>query len=112
MVIDSLISAVIRLFDSRAWWVHVTVNPEARRIAVFSSGTLSGSIVMIPIGGQVHPSSGTGARLLWKNVQKKARKKQISLIINSTIPRRSLFCTYLVCFPIYYVASRIRSRHH
>jgi len=43
-----------------------TVNPDPRRIAVFSSGMLIGSIEYSPIGGHMHPSSGEGASLLWK----------------------------------------------
>jgi len=46
---------------------------------VFIRGTLNGSIVIIPIGGQVQPVSVEGVSLLWKNVQKKAEKKQISV---------------------------------
>lgn len=47
------------------WWAHVTVTPEARSTAVFSSGTSNGSSVVIPVGGQHPPSSGVGARLAW-----------------------------------------------
>jgi hypothetical protein len=45
------------------------------------------------MGGQQHPSSGVGARLLWKNAQKKAAKKQTSDRMNSIIPYRSPFET-------------------
>ena len=41
----------------------------------------------------------------------KAVKKQISLIINSNMPKRRPFCVLFVCFPMY-IASRIMSRHH
>lgn len=47
------------------WWAQVTVTPEARRTAVFSSGTSKGSRGVIPVGGQQPPSSGVGARLEW-----------------------------------------------
>lgn len=46
------------------WWAQVTVAPEARRTAVFRRGTLNGLIGVIPVGGQVQPSSGVGASLL------------------------------------------------
>jgi hypothetical protein len=31
-----------RLFSRSLWWAQVTVTPEARSTAVFSSGTLNG----------------------------------------------------------------------
>ena len=43
----------------------MTVTPEARRTAVFSSGTSNGFRVVTPVGGQQPPSSGVGARLAW-----------------------------------------------
>lgn len=103
--------ALERFPSINLWCAHVTVTPEARRTAVFRSGILKGLIVVIPIGGQQHPSSGVGARLLWKNAQKKAKKKQTSDKINKIIPQRSPLATYVVCCPRK-VASRITSRHH
>jgi len=96
---------------SRQWWDHVTVNPDDIRITVFNNGTLNGLIVLIPTGGQEQPISIEGERLLWKNAQKKSRKKQISLMINKITPSFSPAWSRRVCFPIY-VASRITSRHH
>lgn len=58
-------------------------------MAVLRRGTEKGFNGVIPMGGQVHPISGVGARLAWKNAQKKPKKKQISEIINRTIPIRS-----------------------
>jgi hypothetical protein len=78
---------------------------------VFSSGTLNGFNGVIPDGGQVHPISGVGRSLLWKNAQKKAKKKQTSDKINNNIPYRSPFVTYDVWAPRN-VASRDTSRHH
>lgn len=66
----------------------MTVTPEASRTAVFRRGTLNGFRGVIPIGGQQQPSSGVGARLLWKNAQKKAAKKQTSDRMKSIIPYR------------------------
>lgn len=43
----------------------MTVTPDAKRTAVFRSGTSKGSKVVIPVGGQHPPSSGVGARLEW-----------------------------------------------
>jgi len=40
------------------------VTPDASNTAVFNSGTLKGLIGVIPVGGQVQPSSGVGASLL------------------------------------------------
>jgi hypothetical protein len=51
---------------------------------------------VIPIGGQQHPNSGVGARLLWKNAQKKAKKKHTSDKINRIIPQRRPLATYVV----------------
>jgi len=42
-------------------------------------------MVITSIGGQVHPASVEGVSLLWKNVQKKAEKKQISLEVMARI---------------------------
>ena len=60
---------------------------------MFSSGILNGLMGVIPIGGQQHPSSGVGASLLWKNAQKKAKKKHTSDKINNIIPHRSPLAT-------------------
>jgi hypothetical protein len=77
----------------------VTVAPEARRTAVFSSGILNGLIGRMPVGGHEHPSSGVGARLLWKKAQKNAKKKQTSDRMNRIIPNRRQCKRGLVCRP-------------
>jgi len=82
IVIIKEIVALFRFLDIRLWCLQVTVNPDVSKIAVFRSGTLSGSIAVIPLGGHMHPSSIVGASLLWKKAQKKAKKKHTSLIIN------------------------------
>lgn len=103
---------VFLLFPSISLWcAHVTVTPDARSTAVFSNGTLNGLIGVIPTGGQQHPNSIVGANLLWKNAQKKAKKKHTSDTINSNIPYRSPLATYVVWAP-WNVPSRITSRHH
>lgn len=94
-----------------AWWAAVTVAPEANKTAVFSSGTPNGLIGEIPVGGQQQPNSGVGARLLWKNAQKNARKNKTSDEINKTIPHRSPLDTNEVWWP-WNVLSRTTSRHH
>ena len=66
----------------------MTVTPEARRTAVFNKGILNGFSGVIPAGGQQHPSSGVGDKLLWKNAQKNAKKKRTSDVINRIIPHR------------------------
>lgn len=63
---------------------------------MFSSGTLHGDKGLIPVGGQFLPSSIVGANLLWKKAQKKAKKKQISEIINRIIPIRNPLAVFLV----------------
>lgn len=91
-------ASIVSLRDAsiRLWWAHVTVTPEARRTAVFNKGTENGLIGEIPVGGQQHPSSGVGARLLWKNAQKNAKKNKTSDAINKIIPHRSPFVTGIV----------------
>ena len=66
----------------------MTVTPEARRTAVFNKGSLNGFSGVLPAGGQQHPSSGVGDKLLWKNAQKNAKKKRTSDVINRIIPHR------------------------
>lgn len=108
------ISATIVSFRDSSnilWWAQVTETPEAKSTAVFSRGTAYGLIGSIPVGGQTHPSDGVGARLLWKNAQKKEKKKATSEAINRIIPARRPFTTGDVWWPRY-VPSRITSRHH
>lgn len=81
------------------WWAQVTVTPDARRTAVFKRGTLNGFSGLIPVGGQQHPISGDGARDLWKNAQKKAKKNITSEVINKIIPHRRPVVTCLVWCP-------------
>jgi hypothetical protein len=102
---------LVRVPSIKLWCAHVTVTPEARRTAVLSNGILNGFSVVIPTGGQVQPSSGVGASLLWKNAQKNAKKKHTSDKINSNIPYRSPVVTYELWNPIN-VPSRETSRHH
>lgn len=78
---------------------------------MFSRGIANGLRTLIPVGGQEHPSSGVGANLEWKNLQKKAKKNRTSEVINRIIPHRSPFVTGVVWNPIN-VLSRMTSRHH
>lgn len=78
---------------------------------MFSRGTAYGFRGEMPVGGQIEPSSGVGARLLWKNAQKKEKKNATSEVINKIIPRRRPMETGLVCCPMK-VPSRTTSRHH
>lgn len=111
MVSDSAWIELVRLPSINLWCAHVTVTPEARSTAVFSSGTLNGFNGVTPVGGHEHPISGVGSSLLWKNAQKNAEKKQTSDKMNSSIPYRSPLVTYDVCWPMN-VPSRVTSRHH
>lgn len=85
--------ACFRLASVMLWWAHVTVTPEASRIAVFNKGTSRGLRGLIPIGGHCPPSSGVGTRLEWKNAQKNPRKKNASDVMNRIIPYRRPFWT-------------------
>lgn len=89
----------------------MTVTPDARRMAVFRSGTSIGFRGLIPTGGHCPPSSGVGARLEWKKAQKNPRKKKASDVMNKAIPYRRPFCTVGVWWP-WNVLSRTMSRHH
>lgn len=77
------------LADVRLWWAQVTVTPEAKRTAVLRSGTENGFKGWIPGGGHVQEICGVGARLLWKNPQKNAKKNITSERINRIIPNLS-----------------------
>ena len=89
----------------------MTVTPEAKRMAVFRSGTSIGFSGLIPTGGHCPPSSGVGARLEWKKAQKNPRKKKASDVMNRAIPYRRPFWTVGVWCP-WNVLSRTMSRHH
>jgi len=70
----------------KAWCDQVTVAPEDNKIAVFNNGTSKGLKAWIPTGGQIAPISMAGPSELWKNAQKKLKKKQTSDSINKNIP--------------------------
>lgn len=89
----------------------MTDTPDARSTAVLRRGTAYGFKGKIPVGGHVQPSSGVGARLLWKKAQKKEKKKATSEVINRIIPKRRPVETGVVWWPMK-VLSRMTSRHH
>lgn len=89
----------------------MTVTPEARRMAVFSSGTSMGLSGLMPAVGHWPPSSGVGTRLEWKNAQKNPRKKKASDVMKRIMPYRRPFWTVGVWWP-WKVLSRTMSRHH
>ena len=78
---------------------------------MFSNETCVGLNRLIPVGGQVDPSSIVGDSLVWKNAQKNNKKSKTSETINRIIPHRSPFVTVFVCNPRY-VPSRVTSHHH
>lgn len=86
-------------------------HPLDKRIIVLRSGTSSGLMGVIPVGGQTLPNSSVGCNEEWKNAQKKAKKKNTSELIKRSIPSRIPFSTFSVCLP-WKVASRVTSRHH
>lgn len=55
------------------------------------------AIALIPIDGQ---SPTTGARLLWKKVQKKLKKNKTSDAIKSINPNRKLLFTFFLKSPL------------
>jgi hypothetical protein len=63
---------------------------------VFNNGTSQGLKGCIPSGGQIEPISTEGAKLAWKNAQKKATKNIISEVINKIIPYLNPVCTTVV----------------
>lgn len=95
----------------RLWCAHVTVTPEANKIAVFNKGTWKGLKGIIPVGGHVAPNSIAGERLLWKKAQKNETKKNTSETINRIIPHRKPIVTGYEWRP-WKVPSREISRHH
>lgn len=54
----------VMFFSISLWCAQVTVTPEARRIVVFNRGIWKGLNGDTPVGGQIMPISGVGARLL------------------------------------------------
>ena len=94
-----------------AWCAQVTVAPEVNKIIVFNNGTSQGLNACIASGGHIEPISTDGAKLEWKNAQKKAKKNITSDTINKIIPYLMPVCTALVWCPSK-VASLITSRHH
>jgi len=93
------------------WWQKVIVIPDARRTTVLRRGSWKGFNALIPIGGHIHPNSGVGESLLWKNAQKKETKNITSETINKIIPIRKPVVTEDVWKPKI-VPSRTTSRHH
>ena len=87
------------LFSINAIWAQVMVAPDERRTDVLSKGTPKGLIAAIPTGGQTLPTSTLGLKDAWKKAQKKAKKKNTSEQIKSTMPRRIPLSTFWVCFP-------------
>jgi hypothetical protein len=110
-VITSAKTASILLPAVIAWCAYVTVAPEHNKIKVFKRGTSIGSKVSIPLGGQMDPSSITGASAAAKKAQKKAKKNITSDTINKSIPYRNPSCTMFVWCPSK-VDSLTTSRHH
>jgi len=96
--------------QSNLLWAQVTLIPEESKIIVFRRGTPQGLNTIIPWGGQLDPISTLGAKLEWKNAQKKDTKKNTSEVIKRIIPIRRPSSTILVWNP-WKVLSREISRH-
>ena len=107
---SKLIIPSVRWLLTIAWCDQVTVQPDKRSIKVFKNGISHGFKTAIPLGGQIDPISTAGAKLLWKNAQKKAKKKNISETINKITPYLKPCCTIPVWLPSK-VDSLITSRH-
>lgn len=111
IVINKELFASVKFPSITAWWAHVTLTPEEIKIKVLSNGTPKGLNTAMPLGGHLLPNSTFTLKLLWKNAQKKERKKKTSEVINKTIPHRSPNSTTLVWRP-WNLPSRDTSRHH
>jgi len=99
MVIIRDIKACLYCLLIIAWWDHVTVAPEDKRIVVLRRGMLNGLNGIIFVGGQICPNSILGAKLEWKKAQKNERKKKISDTINKIIPHFNPMSTLIVWRP-------------
>jgi len=71
---------------TKLWCDQVTLTPLPNKIKVFKRGPPKGLNTIMPKGGQTEPKSWVGQKATWKKVQKKAPKKQTSLVINKIIP--------------------------
>ena len=77
----------------------VIVAPELRSNKVLTRGRPHALSAWVPVGGQIVPPKVEGARLKWKNAQKKAKKSITSEIIKRIIPSRRPDWTFLVWNP-------------
>lgn len=68
-----------------AWCDQVKLTPLTSNSPVFNKGKAN-SILGIPLGGHWAPTSGLGANLLWKNLQKSLKNNITSLPINKINP--------------------------
>ena len=100
-----------KLPSIKAWCAHVTLIPDEIRTIVFNRGTWKGLNTLIPNGGHSLPISTFGDSLLWKNAQKKLKKKNTSDTINNAMPQRNPSSVIEVCSP-WTAPSREISRHH
>jgi hypothetical protein len=82
-----------------ALWQAVMVTPDDNKIIVFHSGKPQGSKAKIPWGGHEQPIPTDGAKVLWKNAQKKLKKNIISEAINKAIPNLIPSWTLKVWWP-------------
>lgn len=82
-----------------ALWQHVIVTPEDNKMTVFQRGKPHGSKVKIPLAGHIQPMPAAGAKVQWKNAQKKLKKNITSEAINNAIPNRTPSWTLNVWCP-------------
>jgi hypothetical protein len=68
-------------------------------MAVFNNGTSNAFNGVIPTGGHILPISTVGTKALWKNPQKKEKKKTTSVKMKSKTPILNPRCTTKVCKP-------------
>jgi hypothetical protein len=94
----------------RAWWAQVTEIPLDSNTKVLRRGIWNGFIAWMPAGGHLAPNSKLGARLLWKNIQKKEKKNSTSEVIKRSMPKCSPSITFSGWNP-WKDLSRETSRH-
>ena len=81
------------------WWPQVREIPLLNKTTVFNKGTENADKGVMHIGGQTPPVSNLFLNEKEKNLQKKEKKKRISLVINHPIDHLREHSASLVWLP-------------